>query len=133
MKAREYAEALYAATYGKDDDTQERMVARMLTLLAESGHTRLLPRIMRELVRVTRERGEDVEVMVRVARSADSERYRARIDADLDTLGAAAVASRATVVDGTAVGGYEVRVRGRRIDRTHKRALMDLYSTLITN
>ncbi len=39
--------------------------------------------------------------------------------------------SPTVVCDDMLIGGYEVRTEGSRIDRTHKRALVDLYSALI--
>ena len=132
MKAKQYAEALYEATIGKDDADGDLLVSNLLTLLESRGHSVLLPAIMRELQKLTRERQSAQVSVIRVCRSADQEKFKDAISKDIQTLGASALPQH-RIIDKTIVGGYEVKAFGKQIDRTYKRSLLSLYTNLITN
>jgi|GEM_PF-741535 len=130
MKATDYAEALYRASLGKGDEDTTAITERLVAMLREHGHLALLPAITRELEKLIRRRQTDTEAIVRVAHAADVERYRERIAADLRTLDAVSLPLH-TVVSPQVIGGYELRANGKRIDRTYKRSLLALYTTLV--
>jgi F0F1-type ATP synthase delta subunit len=129
MLALDYAQALYRATANKDDAAQERILERFLALVVERNHTKLLPRIAHELGRVQLRRYADDGLLVRLARASDLERFRDGIVRDADLLGARGAKVK-TILDDTAIGGYEVRAFGQTVDRTYKRRLINLYETL---
>jgi F0F1-type ATP synthase delta subunit len=131
MKARQYAEALYSA-YRSNPNKTEDLVLRLVALLKERGHLSLLNAIVREYEKIERMRTTSDEAHVRVARPLDRETYAGQITTDLKTLVPGGTEPR-TVVDETLVGGYSLEARGKRIDRTYKRALIELYSQLLTN
>jgi F0F1-type ATP synthase delta subunit len=130
MKARQYAEALYLATKDKDDAEVDRILARLVELLMARGHRSLLSEVLRELIRLTKKRASSASVVVQVCAAPDVEKYAAGIAADIAVLGAAGLA-RDIQYDPTQIGGYEVRALGKRIDRTHKRTLVDMYHTFV--
>lgn len=132
MKAAQYAEAIFLAARSKDDAGCDHVVARTVALLKERGHLSLLPAVVRELEKLQKIRQTGDVCVLRVANVADAERHRQEIKEDVCTLGATALPQQ-TQVDRTAIGGYVVLARGKRIDRTYKRSLIDLYRTLVTN
>lgn len=129
MKARTYAEALYRAAEEAPAAEHERLAYRMVELVREHGHARLLPEILRELTHLTHLRTRRHTVTVRVASHSDEARYEPRIAADTATLECAHL-PRTVIEDEGVIGGYEVRCGSRCIDRTHKRTLRALYRTL---
>ena len=132
MKAVQYAEALFLASQGKSDEDVERVVANTITLLKEKRHIRLLPTIVRELEKIQARYAGANKVFVRVARESDVELFREQITCDVDTLNATSL-QQEIISDTTLIGGYELRAKGARIDRTYKRSLLTLYDNLITN
>jgi F0F1-type ATP synthase delta subunit len=129
MKARQYAEALYRAAHAHNAAPPAVLIDRFVELLAERGHTALLPTVVREYEKILHERSSNDEVHVRVARREDRDAYDARITADLTALGAHDRPVHVSV-DETVIGGYAVEANGTRIDRTYKQALVELYSSL---
>jgi F0F1-type ATP synthase delta subunit len=132
MKAQQYAEALYGATYGKPADELDRLVANFVRIVDTRGHIRLFPAILREFEIISEQRAVADVVTLRLARRDDEVRYREHIERDVHAIGATGLPVT-IVTDDTAVGGYEVQARGKRIDRTYKRSLLALYSHLITH
>jgi len=131
MKAQQYAEALYRAAHGHHAVDADTLVERLVAIVREHGHLRLLPAIVREYDTLVKMRSTSDEAHVRVARPQDRDGHAERIARDLATLDAAAHPVR-VVVDETVIGGYAVEANGSRIDRTYKRALLELYSSLST-
>lgn len=131
MKAQQYAEALYRAAHSNHTTDAGTLVDRLVTIVRERGHLRLLPAITREYEMLVTMRSTSDEAHVRVARTTDNDTHHARIARDLATLGAPEQPVR-VVVDETVIGGYSVEANGTRIDRTYKRALLELYSSLIS-
>ncbi len=126
-----YAEAYYRAAAHKDPAEQEVLATKLCSILAERRHTHLLPRIVRELESFVRRRDTAQGAVVYVAQVADATRHAARIENDLREIGSSSAALEVRT-DDTMIGGYDVRANGVRIDHSHKRALLELYGTLIT-
>ena len=131
MKAAHYAEALYEATIRADEATRETMVTNLVRILDERGHYALLPAIVREFERLERRRSVRERMEVRLARPEDREKHVEAIRRDAENLGVDP-ARCATRIDESVVGGYAIEANGKRIDRTHKRALLELYTKLVT-
>jgi F0F1-type ATP synthase delta subunit len=132
MKAQEYAQALYVATRGKEEEEAERILQNFIRILEMHGHKKILTSVERELEKLVRRYGCQGELHVRVANENDADVLSSKIERDIQTLGADTL-PRKVVVDETLVGGYELRALGTRIDRTYKRSLLTLYNKLITN
>ncbi len=132
MKATQYAEALYIASRNKSEEEVLRIVTQTISLLKEKGHERLLGKVLLELEKIQKRRGGIDELLVRVAKDTDAEAFMNDIQRDAEVLGAASL-PRKIVTDDTLIGGYELRAKGSRIDRTYKRSLLTLYNNLITN
>jgi F0F1-type ATP synthase delta subunit len=131
MKARQYAEALYRAAHAHHSVDVDVLVTRLVAVVRERGHLRLLPAIVREYDTLMRMRSTTDEVHVRVARESDHAKHTARIEQDIAMLNASGRPVR-TIVDDTVIGGYALETNGTRVDRTYKQALLELYSSLIT-
>ncbi len=131
MKAAHYAEALYEAAATTDEATQESMVANLVRILDERGHRALLPAIAREYERLERRRSVRERREVRVARAVDRDKHADAIKRDAEKLGVDP-AQCVTRIDESVVGGYAIEANGTRLDKTHKRALLELYTRLVT-
>lgn len=131
-KAQQYAEALFEASLNKDDVELERIVTNFRLLLEQNGHLALMGAVLRELEKLTKQRGSSAELVIRVTQSSDVETFREKIEADILTLNATQLPKK-VLIDETLIGGYEVRANGKRIDRTYKRSLLTMYTNLITN
>jgi F0F1-type ATP synthase delta subunit len=57
--------------------------------------------------------------------------HRAQIARDIVQLGGEGLSER-IMVDTTLIGGYEVRVKGKCLDRTYKHTLIGMYENFIT-
>jgi len=132
MKVQQYAEALFEASRHKSDAELALLAERMCIYLKEKGHFSLLPAIVRELEKITRTRGVQAMCTVRVAQEKDLETFQNEIANAITSLKATEL-PRNVIFDNTLIGGYEVRAKGVRFDRTYKRSLLNLYTTLLTN
>lgn len=131
MHALDYAEAIYLAAQGKDDSALDRLAVRVREVVDANGHRALFPAIVQECSELYRKRERAGAGVVWVARAGDADVYADRIAEDASVLGVSD-ATPTVACDETLIGGYELRTQGSRIDRTHKRALVELYSALIS-
>jgi F0F1-type ATP synthase delta subunit len=98
--------------------------------LRSRGHQKLLPNIVHELEkRLTREQ-ESVKILF--AREEDKIRYKENIQADLLEI-AKEKEEQSQEIDEKLVGGYRVETKNILIDRSYKRALIDLYQKLLAH
>lgn len=132
MSAHHYADALFRAVQEKDEATIDAIILRLVRYMKERGHSALLPTVVREYEILEKKREHEMVNTIRVKKFEDSNTYAELIQKDIDTLGTPSL-PRTVIVDETLVGGYEVRSKGMRIDRTYKRTLLTLYNTLLTN
>lgn len=131
MKATLYAEAVYRASLGKGDAECATLAERLCAMLRARGHGRLLPQISIALSHLDRSRRRAEGVTLRVASEKDADAHHEHIARDIEQLGGEGSPER-TMIDATAIGGYEVRVKGKCLDRTYKRTLVGMYETFIT-
>ncbi len=132
MKATQYAEALYNASYGKDDEQCDVLVLNLVGILRRRGHMGLLPKIMREYEKIELVRSTSTSASLRLAREEDRSRFADQIAAYARIMGVTPD-DCTTHIDPTVIGGYSVEAKGKRVDRTHKRILLELYRKLITS
>ncbi len=118
-----YAKALYdlASKPGAD---ASKLVESFIAHLKAEGRLKLLPRILRELKRLDA-RNQSLGDLLEVA----SEKEKAAAEADAKSLGITANA----VVNETLVTGWRARTGSRVIDRSGKRALLDLYRSITSH
>jgi F0F1-type ATP synthase delta subunit len=129
---RNYAEALYCALQGKAEGVQEIIIDRFIRTLTKSGHTHLGKNILRVFEALDRERSNEY-IILRVTHDTDVTRFESHIERDKKLLRLPANSVCIVEYDDTLVGGYELRTRDVRIDRTYKRVLRDLYISLISS
>lgn len=115
-----YAQALFQLAQ-KPNASADELVKTLVAHLKEAGREKLLPRILLELKRLDARStafGEVLEVA--------SESEKAAATKEAKELGITADA----IVNETLVSGWRARTGSRVIDRSGKRALIDLYSRI---
>lgn len=103
----------------------EVALSNVKALLSRKGHMRLWPQILRATKRVLEARLKSHIPQVRVAKEGDIS--EAKIKSALALLGVAESEAYTKVVDATLVGGFTARFKGKLIDQSYKRALVNLY------
>lgn len=119
---KEYAQALFNLSQKPGADASE-LVKQLVAHLKETGRLKLLPHIARELKRIEA-RAETFDEHLEVA----SEREIAQAEREANELGMHAKAQ----VNEDLISGWRARSGSRVIDRSGRRALLDLYRQ-ITN
>lgn len=130
MKAVWYAEALHRALKGKDESDAERIIARFSEMVNTRGHGGLLFRIAQEFQTVSRRAQAHQKVLVVTAHEKGRvrgifayEHYQKEGTIPFDAVSE-------EVVDGTIIGGYQLRGRNWVLDQSYKRLLIDLYKNI---
>lgn len=130
MQAHQYAQALSRATAHTDAETTNRIVRTFVALVIERGHASLLPRILHMLEKHERRTRRMTVPLLRVADTAHVDVLRAHISHDAAMLSHTPSSDMRIQVDPSLIGGYELWIRGERVDRSYKRTLIDMYHTL---
>ncbi len=115
-----YAKALYTLAT-KDGADHKTLVDTLVAHLKETGRLKLLPRILLELKRLDA-RASALTNILEVA----SEKEVAQAVAEAKELGITVAPS----VNDSLVSGWRARVGSRVVDRSGKRALLDLYKRI---
>src|SRR3989344_3566837 len=132
MRATHYAQAFHdLALYGKIGE--ETLVKQFIATVRANGHAHLLQQIVRSLERILsrEEKQNTIEVSSATALS------EGEVSAFLkqEPFKYALSSGHKKVVrktDETLIGGTFLRTSTKKIDASHKHALLDLYQTLIT-
>ncbi len=103
----------------------EEALLNTKALLARKGHLRLWPQILRATKRVLEAKLKSHVPQVTVAQSGTI--AESKIKSALAEIGVAETESYTEVVDTTLVGGFTARFKGKLIDQSYKRALVNLY------
>lgn len=133
MRASTYAQALWELSedpkHGKDND----LVRNFLATVERKGHAHLFPKIARSLERISKRQAQRETIEVASA-EALSEPEVATLLKSEPYKHAVGPKHRKVVrrVDPTLIGGAVVRTSSARIDGSHKRALLELYQSLIS-
>jgi F0F1-type ATP synthase delta subunit len=120
---KEYAQALFDLAQ-KPGASADELVKKLTLHLKESGREKLLPRILREYKRVVA-RNESFGELLEVAHVEE----KAVAEREATELGVTAAAQ----VNPDLISGWRARKGGRLIDRSGKRALLDLYRAIVQN
>ncbi len=132
MKSKEYAEAIFEASKGKDDGAVDFIVSNVKKVLEKNGHVKLFPAIVRELEKIIKRREVSDSVIVVLSNKNNFDDYSASIDNDIKSLNASGLPI-IIKEDNTLIGGYQIYTNGIRVDNTHKKVLLSMYTKLITN
>lgn len=114
---KEYAQALFELSQKPGANASE-LVKKLVAHLKKTGRLKLLPHIGRELKRIE-ERAQVFDELLEVA----SEQERAQAEKEAKEFGITAKAR----VNENLVSGWRAHTGSRIIDRSGKRALLDLY------
>lgn len=123
MKLSHYITATEALL--REGQEVERIISHLTRALNVRGHQALLPRILRGLVQAFERRGREQQATIAVACADDVPHLRTLINSAKEAMGAAR-APETVHVDTTLIGGARVSYQGRMLDRTDKRALLEL-------
>jgi F0F1-type ATP synthase delta subunit len=115
-----YAKALFELS-SKPGADSKKLVETLIAHLRETGRLKLLPRILRELKRLDA-RASTLSETLEVA----SESEKASATKEAKELGITAHAT----VNSDLVSGWRAQTGSRIIDRSGKRALLDLYKRI---
>ena len=133
MQARHYAQALYDLSASREME-EGKLVKQFVRTVQANGHAHLIPKILRsfERLQTREERKQTIEVQsARILSQEEGHKLLKR-----EPFKQAISASHKKVIrktDDTLVGGAVVRAGGVRVDASHKRALVDLYQSLISS
>lgn len=132
MKASWYAEALYGALEGKSESESNQVLARFRTVLASRGHSAFLRFIPQELGKIIEREKAHREVVLVTADSMSRTKWSHAYDHYEKEGVIPRDAVRRDVVDGSIVGGFQIRTKGILVDGSYKKSLVELYRR-ITN
>ena len=102
----------------------DEALSQMKTLLAQKGHTRLWPAVLRGTVVALEKKVADETPKVTVAKAGKID--AAALAATLKLLSVAGDTVH-TSVDETLIGGFTVQYKDKVVDKSYKRALLDIY------
>jgi len=102
----------------------DEVLVRTEALLTQKGHTRLWPAVLRGVVVELEKRVVDETPEVTVAKEGSVDKAKLA-----EVLAALKVQTETvkTVVDPSLIGGFTVQYRDTVIDKSYKRALLDIY------
>ncbi len=108
-------------------ESVESALSNLRALMEKRGHFRLFSQVLKAAVRELEVKLRRVVPQVTLAKAGGVSEVT--IAAALTELGAVADAYDVTV-DQSLVGGFSVRVRGRLLDKSYKRVLVQLYERI---
>lgn len=113
----------------KDGKNIDTVFLSLKALLDKRGESRLYPAVLRSLQRSYQEHLKKHEAVIRVYDAKSAERISEAIKAELAKLNA--LETTRIVEDHTIIGGFSIVTADKRIDKTYKRQLIDLYRGVI--
>ena len=131
MRAVHYAEALYSVITDHPKD-EEKLIGNFVETLKANGHTHFLPRIIRSILRY-HARDEKARTISITSAKELSEKDTQEIlrKEPFKNLLSASHRRVERIVDDSVIGGVIVRAKAVRVDTSYKRALIELYQSLI--
>lgn len=108
----------------------ETVLGNLRIVMEKRGHAKVLPTVLRAVVRALEQGGAESVATITVAREADATALTADIKAALTALGADG--AHTTIVDDTIIGGLIATYNHRQIDQSYRTKLLNLYQA-ITN
>lgn len=126
MRVQDYSEAVLGLV--KSGMTPEHALDGLRTLLDSRGHSRLLPKILKDLLMLASKESSQTQAIVTLARTQESEKFKIKIEENLRALN---VTEHTVRIDETLVGGFTIDAHEKRIDHSYKKRLLTLYRSLI--
>jgi F0F1-type ATP synthase delta subunit len=120
---KEYAQAIYSLAQEPDASAKD-LVGKLMEHLQATGRVKLLPRILRELRRIEA-RAASLSETFEVASAGE----KAAAEKEAHALGITAHAR----VNHDLISGWRARTGSRLIDRSGRRALLDLYRRIVAS
>jgi F0F1-type ATP synthase delta subunit len=118
MTAENYAQASYEALKGGMD--AEVVLVRLKEILQKNGHSSLFKESARGLMaRLVKDDAANVAELT-VAKASDAKAF----------LTAQGIQHTKTIVDETIVGGFIVSGKGRELNASYKKSLLNIYRSL---
>lgn len=132
MRASHYAQAFHdLATASK---MEEGVLARQfVATVAQNGHTHLLRKILRSIERMVRREEKQYTIEVTSAKELSQEEVGALLKKEPFKHALSSAHKKVLrKTDETLIGGSVVRTSTTKVDGSSKRALLDLYQSLIS-
>jgi F0F1-type ATP synthase delta subunit len=133
MRPTSYAQALFTLAH-EEKMTEEELVKHFLGTVERNGHRHLLPHILREYAKLEH-RESRKRIVTLISEKVLSEDDCARLLKDPEIV--ALVREKNPQIlqkkDGSLVGGTIIEIGSKRIDRSYKRMLVELYHSLTTS
>lgn len=109
--------------------SEEEAVEKIIALLRQKGHLKLLPRIKRRVDRIIAKRERFETPKIRVATRQDHTKLKATIEAHIQAL---TDKEPRVLEDDTVIGGYVIETHNTMIDASYRSALMKLYRNIVS-
>lgn len=124
----DYAQAFLAhIASGTSFDTA---LAGLVSVLTRRNHTKLLPSILRLVLRKLEAAKGTKRATVRVASATMSQADTAKLTAALEALGVHEGTPTEEIVDETLIGGFVLQYNYHEQDHSYKRVLTNLYESI---
>ena len=126
MRTKDYTEAAYRLIReGKDEVAVFEKLKRYLT---GRGLAKLYPSVLRGLAEKVRRSDKQARTKVIVARERDAQLHAGEIERAVAEIGTGK--GHDVVVDETIIGGFVVKGRDERLDKSYKSTLLHAYHRL---
>lgn len=130
MRKKEYARAVHETLGSREGKEESKIAESLLRVIRFRGDQKLLPSIILELQTLdSDEKDSDVPTLV-IAREGDEGVLEEEIRKDREAFGFKSTKCRVRI-DDSIIGGYRLESKDQLIDRTHKRALLEMYRKMI--
>ncbi|MBX2866813.1 F0F1 ATP synthase subunit delta [Candidatus Kaiserbacteria bacterium] len=126
MRARDYIEAAYQALQDGKDISE--VLTGLYATLENRGHQKLKAQILSGLLTYIEEKERSTAPELRLAKEEDAKKLSVSIKEALKELGAEE--EPRVSIDAKHIGGYTATYNGKRIDRSYKSALLQLYKNI---
>lgn len=124
MRTKDYIDATYSLVEGGHDEGET--LARLKAYLTKRGLAKLYPSVLRGLAEKFRRNAKTSRTKVIVARAEDTKVH----EADIVGVLAEIHGEHDVVVDENIIGGFIVKGKNERIDRSFKQKLLHVYHQL---
>ena len=121
MKAHDYAQAILEASNGAHKDANA-FLESIITHLKQTGRSKMLPAILREVKQQSSQK-TSTDTVLEVASKEETASAKKALEAE-------GIAPKHTHVNPDLIRGWRVRTKDTLIDRSGKKALIDLYRNI---
>lgn len=129
---RKYAHGLYNVATAKNEKQSGKQSATaeaFIELLKRRGQLKMLASVLIEYKKIADAAKRRGRAVVRIADEKDGRELRREIECALEDLG---VTEAERIIDERLTGGVRIETHGAIYDRTHRRALMELFHRIVS-